>query len=223
MFEFLYNFQGLNQEIFLWINRITNYSSIIAYILQNISYCFNISNFAIIYIIYAIYCYIHLAKIQDFNQRSSRFWVIYNALISIGIIYAIFGVTYAALKFSINLPRPFCSLPLGSFVTIANTQLERCLSSFPSSHSGLTLLVTYFIWPYITKWQKFISCLIILLIAISRITLALHYPADIIYSLLITIIIIIIGRIIYQIFANNLIEWFGKIILNSLNKGRKTI
>ncbi|MDR0329093.1 MAG: phosphoesterase, partial [Rickettsia sp.] len=37
MFELLYNFHGLNQEIFLWINRITNHFSIIAYILQIIS------------------------------------------------------------------------------------------------------------------------------------------------------------------------------------------
>lgn len=214
MFEFLYNFQNLNQEIFLWINKVTNYSSIMAYILQNISYCFNISNFAIIYIISSIYYYIQLAKIQDFNQRSSKFWIIYKEFMRIGIIYSIFGVIYAGLKFSVNLPRPFCSLPAGSFVTIADTQIERCLSSFPSSHSGLSLLVTYIIWPYLTIWQKFISCLIVLLTAISRITLAMHYPADIIYSYLITIIIIIIGKIIYQILENNLIEWFGKIIFS---------
>jgi membrane-associated phospholipid phosphatase len=113
----------------------------------------------------------------------------------------------------LNFPRPFCSLPSNSFTVIANIDLERCESSFPSSHSGLALLVTYFIWSYITIRQKIISCFIVILVAISRITLAMHYPSDIIYSFLITIIIIFIGKIIYKIFANNLLKWFGKIII----------
>ncbi|WP_341749269.1 MULTISPECIES: phosphatase PAP2 family protein [unclassified Candidatus Tisiphia] len=209
MFELLYNFQGLNQEIFLWINGITNHFSIIAYILQIISYCFNITNFAIAYLIYCIYFYTQLKKIQDFNHRQSKFWAIYNKMVMIGIIYTIFGCIYALLKFSVNLPRPFCSLPINSFVTIANIELERCLSSFPSSHSGLALLVAYCIWSYITIRQKIIAILIVILVAISRITLAMHYPADIIYSFLITIIIIILGRIVFRIFANNLIKWLG--------------
>ncbi|WP_341756295.1 MULTISPECIES: phosphatase PAP2 family protein [unclassified Candidatus Tisiphia] len=216
MFELLYNFQGLNQEIFLWINRITNHFSIIAHVLQIISYCFNIANFAIAYLIYCVYFYIQLKKMQDFNQRHIKFWSIYNKMVLIGIIYTIFGCTYALLKFSVNLPRPFCSLPINSFVTIANIELERCLSSFPSSHSGLALLTTYFIWSYITMGQKIIALLIVLLVAISRITLAMHYPADIIYSFLITIIIIIVGRIVFRIFANNLIKCLGNSIFKIL-------
>ncbi|MDR0296630.1 MAG: phosphatase PAP2 family protein [Rickettsia sp.] len=217
MFELLYNFQGLNQEIFLWINRITNHFSIVAYILQIISYCFNITNFATVYLIYCIYFYTQLKKIQDFNQHQIKFWSIYNKMVLIGIIYAIFGCTYALLKFFVNLPRPFCSLPINSFVTIANIELERCLSSFPSSHSGLALLSTYFIWSYITMRQKIIALLIVILVTISRITLAMHYPADIIYSFLITIIIIIFGRIVFKIFANNLIKWLGKGLFKILN------
>ncbi|WP_375318617.1 phosphatase PAP2 family protein [Candidatus Tisiphia endosymbiont of Oplodontha viridula] len=216
MFELLYNFQGLNQEIFLWINRITNHFSIIAHVLQIISYCFNIANFAIAYLIYCVYFYIQLKKMQDFNQRHIKFWSIYNKMVLIGIIYTIFGCTYALLKFSVNLPRPFCSLPINSFVTIANIELERCLSSFPSSHSGLALLTTYFIWSYITMGQKIIALLIVLLVAISRITLAMHYPADIIYSFLITIIIIIVGRIVFRIFVNNLIKCLGNSIFKIL-------
>lgn len=217
MFELLYNFQGLNQEVFLWINRMTNHFSIIAYILQIISYCFNITNFAIAYLIHCVYFYIQLKKIHDFNHRQIKFWSIYNKMVMIGIIYTIFGCTYTLLKFFVNLPRPFCSLHINSFVTIANIELERCLSSFPSSHSGLALLTSYFIWSYITMRQKITALLIVLLVAISRITLAMHYPTDIIYSFFITIIIIIFGKIIFRIFANNLIKWLGNGIFKILN------
>lgn len=212
MFELLYNFQGLNQAIFLYINQLTNHFSIIAAILQIISYCFNISNFAIFYIICCIYFYIQIKKIQDVNQAYLKFWPIYNKLILIGIIYTIFGFTYTILKFSINLPRPFCSLSQDSFITIINISLERCLSSFPSSHVGLALLVAYSIWSNITNIQKIIAILIVILVAISRISLAMHYPADLIWSLVITIMIIFVGKIVFKIFSNNLIKWFGEII-----------
>ncbi len=217
MFELLYNFQGFNQAMFLWINRMTNHFSIIAHILQIISYCFNIFNFAIAYVLYCIYFYIKLKKIQAVDQRQVEFWFIYNKVIMIGIIYTIFGCTYTILKFTINLPRPFCSLPIDNFITIADVGLERCLSSFPSSHSGLTLLVAYFIWPHITTKQKIVVFLIVLLVAISRITLAMHYPADTVYSFLITVIIIIVSKIIFKIFTNNLIKWCGDSLLKIFN------
>ncbi|WP_341763914.1 phosphatase PAP2 family protein [Candidatus Tisiphia endosymbiont of Beris chalybata] len=216
MFEFLYNFLGLNQEIFLYLNKITNYSNILVYILQIISYCFNISNFAIAYFIYSIYFYIRLKKIQDFGQFYIKFWPIYNRLFLLGIIYIIFGLTYTLLKFSVNLPRPFCSLPDHSFTTIADVSLERCLSSFPSSHAGLTLIVAYSIWSNITIPQKIVTALIMLLAALSRITLAMHYPADIIYSYIITAFIIIISKTIFRTFSNNLIKRIGEIIIKKL-------
>ena len=37
-------------------------------------------------------------------------------------------------------------------------------------------------------------CIIILSVALSRITLAMHYPADIIYSAMVTIFVIITGN-----------------------------
>ncbi|XVN42188.1 MAG: phosphatase PAP2 family protein [Candidatus Rickettsia vulgarisii] len=216
MFELLYNFQGLNQSIFLYINQLANHFSIIANILQIISYCFNISNFAIVYFIFCIYFYAQIKKIQDINQAYLKFWSIYNKLILIGIIYAIFGFTYAILKFSVNLSRPFCSLPLGSFVTILDVSQERCLSSFPSSHVGLALLVAYSIWSNITNIQKIMAVLVVILVAVSRISLAMHYPADIIWSLVIIIMIIFIGKIVFKIFSNNLIRWFGEIAFRKL-------
>lgn len=217
MFDFFYNFQGFNQEVFLLINQLTNHFSIIAYILQIFSYCFNITNFAVIYLILCLYFYTQLKHVKDPSIRSNKFWIIYNNMVMIGITYTIFCIIYAILKFTVNLPRPFCSLHTNIFVTIANTSLERCLSSFPSSHTGLAILACYYIWPYITSCQKIIACMVVMLVAISRITLAMHYPADIIYSFFITILLIIIGKIVYKNLENNLVKWSGKIISRMIN------
>ncbi len=217
MFYFFYNFQGFNQEVFLLINQLTTHFSIIACILQIFSYCFNITNFALVYFVLCIYFYVKLKRITDPILRSNKFWLIYTRMIPIGITYTIFGFTYFLLKFTVNLPRPFCSLDPSTFVTIADTKLERCLSSFPSSHAGLALLVCYFIWHYITSSQKIIAGAVVVIVAISRISLAMHYPADIIYSFLITALLIIIGNIIYRKLENNVIKCSGNIISRMIN------
>jgi membrane-associated phospholipid phosphatase len=203
MFELYYNFLGLNQQLFLLINHTTNVS-ILPYILQIISWLFGIANFAVYYILLCMWAY--------FNSCNTN---TYNKLARFGIIYTVFGLTYAALKFQVNLPRPFCSLASGSFITIVNTSSERCLSSFPSSHTGLALLLTYFIWEYLTWIQKIVALLVVVAVGISRITLAMHYPADIIYSLLIAILVIMLGNMLFKLFEKNLIKKVGRFVVHT--------
>lgn len=147
-------------------------------------------------------------------MREERFWSVYNKMTIVGITYACFGFVYAGLKFSVNLPRPFCSLPPDSFKTITNTEVERCLSSFPSAHTGLAVIITYFLWPYLRNSGKIIAIMVVTLVGISRMTLAMHYPADIIYSLFVAFIVIVIGKIVYKLFERNIVRSIGKIMLN---------
>ena len=213
MFEVFYNFCGLNQEIFLFLNKITNIG-LFAYFLRIFSFCFNIANFAIIYIIYCIYLYIQLKKIENDNERQNKFWHSYNKLVEIGIVYGVSGLVFTALKFTVNLPRPYCSIAEGSFITILNTASERCLSSFPSSHAALSVLLTYFIWNYVKLPVKILMICVIILVSLSRISLAMHYPSDIIYGIITGLITILIGKLIFRIFKNNVIKWVGRFILH---------
>jgi membrane-associated phospholipid phosphatase len=61
--------------------------------------------------------------------------------------------------------------------------------------------------------MKMLACLVIALVAISRITLAMHYPADIIYSCLLAVIVIMLGNFIYDKFKEILIRPIGRIIV----------
>ena len=209
MLEIFYNFFGLNEIIFIKLNYITN-KGILPHILYTISSVFFIANFAACYILTCIYFYFKTKKAQNIE---SYFTPIYNELARIGTCYAIFGFTFAGLKFSFNMPRPFCSLSSDQFLTIANTELERCLSSFPSAHTGLSILVAYALWPHINKIAKLICCLVIASVAISRITLAMHYPADIIYSALVTRAAITVGNIIYKMLKPSIVDPVKKIII----------
>jgi membrane-associated phospholipid phosphatase len=145
------------------------------------------------YLLYFIYL------VKTFKKNRDIFWGIKKLthMLKIGLTYAIFGIIFAILKFSVNLPRPFCSMSKDNFVTIIDTSLERCLSSFPSSHVGISLLVAYFLWPSLNFAQRIIASMVVILVSISRMTLAMHYPADVLYGLIITVIIIIAGNHLY--------------------------
>lgn len=194
MKEIFYDLLGANKILFIEINSHTNMATI-PHILQNISNIFFIANFAAVYLLICLYFYY---KTKKASNSAEYFSPIYYELTKIGICYALFGITFATLKFSFNLPRPFCSLSTDEFITIADISLERCLSSFPSAHTGLSLLCAYFAWPHLNKISKFLSCAVVLSVAISRITLAMHYPSDIIYSVLATVIIIIAGNFLHR-------------------------
>ncbi len=218
MYDLFYNFHGLNQQLFLLTNHATNIS-IIPKLLQILSNIFFIGNFVIGYIIICIYFYIKLKQQQETNKQEGfqqYFLKIYHNLVLIGNCYALFGISYTILKFSINFKRPFCSLEPEEFITIMDITGERCLSSFPSAHVGLSVMVIYFLWRYLKPISKLFAILIIILVSISRITLAMHYPADILYSIIIVSIIIIINNYIFNLAKDKIITPIGNFIFKHL-------
>jgi membrane-associated phospholipid phosphatase len=202
MKELLYDFYGYNQGIFYLLNEFC-----ISYKLQvpllYISRIFDIENFAIYYILA-----VAILWVQRRITAPS-----YDFMTKLGTSYACFGLLYAFLKFTINMPRPFCSLPQGSFTTIMDIAHERCLSSFPSSHTGLAILIALNIWPYIGSGMRIFSAFIIGLVALSRVGLAMHYPADIFYSIFIAILVFAISKLVYRLFEDNLIKWVKEYII----------
>lgn len=211
MFEIFYNFYGLNQKIFLLLNQVTN-KSVAPYFLKIISFFFNISTFAMVYTIYCLYLCFLLSRMIDIEQKKNFFWYRYNQVSEIGVSYTFFVLVFFILKYTVNLPRPFCSLPLSYFATIIDIGAQRCLSSFPSSHVGLSVLVTYFSWRYIGTFGKLLMILLVILVSLARISFAMHYPADIFYGIVITIVIILFGRYIYKLTMHNIIEKIGNYI-----------
>jgi membrane-associated phospholipid phosphatase len=212
IYNVIYNFFGINKEIFILVNKITNVG-IIPTLLKISSQFFFIGNFAAYYLIICLYCYF---KLKKRSNPKIEFVPIYNQLVKAGTCYSLFGFAYAALKFGINLPRPFCSLTPSEFTTILDVTKERCLSSFPSAHTGLTILIAYYLWPYLTKYQKAIVLSLIVVVSISRITLAMHYPADIIYSILIASLIIFFSNKLVDYMQNIIVKPIGKIIADVL-------
>ncbi len=213
MYNILYDFWGLNKALFIFINYATNVS-ILPGFLAIISDFFFVGNFPFYYFSICLYFYFKLKKIHklDPSQSHQLFVKIYNKLFEIGMCYTAAGFIYAGLKFGVNLPRPFCSLKSNDFTTILDITNERCLSSFPSAHTALAVMITYYLLPYLRSYQKIIALAIIFTVAVSRITLAMHYPADILYSFIIILAIIWLNKKIFKLCYKHLISPLGAFI-----------
>ena len=125
MLREFYDLFGHNTELFITLNHFTN-TSILPYFLQLISHIFEIYNFAICYVLFCLYQYF---KIRKSTTPKADFDNIFYKLIEAGTIYAFLGLTYAFLKFTVNMPRPFCSLNPDQFISIAN--FEKQTTSLP--------------------------------------------------------------------------------------------
>ncbi|MFK8039920.1 MAG: phosphatase PAP2 family protein [Rickettsiaceae bacterium] len=218
LYDVAYNWLGLNQYLFLEINKITNIG-ILPSLLQFTSHFFDIFHFSIYYIMICLYYYITFRNNQaKLSQKALEkvFWSKYNHMILIGTTYVMLGCTYAFLKFSINFPRPFCSIK--SYYTVANIDAERCLSGFPSAHIAIAVLILYCFKPCLSKMQTIFGIIIIVLVGLSRISLAMHYPADLLYSILFMIFIIYLSKIFVSIFKNNIVKYIGNMILTTIVK-----
>ncbi len=210
--KFFYDWYGYNKEIFLSINH--SFSDLsIQYFFKFISQIFNISSFAICYI-FLVILVIFCSKKNRFSEE--RFLNFYNYFVKIGICYGFIGLSYALMKFTINMPRPYCSLLEGSFVTILDFSGERCLSSFPSAHTAIVILTSYALWPFVRLPVKLGLICLSLLVMLSRIILAMHYPADILYSIIIVMMIIYLGGLFYKLLERSIIEYVGKFFYKNL-------
>jgi len=211
MKEIFYDWYGYNSEIFHILNHMGNIG-ILPETLRCLSFFFNIENFAVYYFILCLvsFCRMRTRSAAEVSKPMDNrsFCITYNRLVFVGICYAVFGLSYAALKFSINMPRPFCSA--SDFQTILDVGHERCMSSFPSSHSGLALMVTILAWEYLSKLLRIVAIILVTLIAFSRIALGMHYPADIVYSYLIVLIVLAISYVVFKLFENNIIKYVGR-------------
>jgi membrane-associated phospholipid phosphatase len=115
------------------------------------------------------------------------------------------------MKFSINSKRPFCLLDSKSYISIGNLEAERCLSGFPSSHISLAFFIAYYLWSYTkNNFQKFCLVSLVVLVGISRISLAMHFPWQLIISLFLVYIVILISQILCRLFKTFLIIPIGK-------------
>lgn len=234
----IFKIAKLNFILFKCINLNFGNNIFLQYISLCLHYIFAFEAFILYFFIIFFYLLINnywiiqkIKKLKDKNIQDNKIIAIakqytarYNFLIFYGFIYFYFACIFILLKFVVNEPRPICSML--EYYSIINVASERCLSSFPSAHTGVAVIYAFFAYQYFCNFKKFdhlaIKILIIFLcflcifiVGNSRIILALHYPLDIISGFLISGVIIYFT---YWIKNSRFYQVLQKFILVIINK-----
>lgn len=214
MKPWLYDFNGWNVKLFLIINQITNSNECIAKMFYYLSRIFYAKNFTIYYLLLAVYLLIKLRNYHG-EKRVYQFNITCNYLLYVGTAYTMFLLVYSKLKHLFSFPRPCCSLSSSEIQTVIdfNTEYVNCFTSFPSAHTGITFFIVACLWHKLNRIGKFAGVVLVIMVGISRLSLAMHYPSDIIYSCIITAMILYTTKAILQI---QIIKSFTQAIQNKI-------
>ncbi len=71
---------------------------------------------------------------------------------------------------------------------------EKDYHSFPSGHTSLITLLVVTLWPVMSPLFRWIGVLLIPLVGWSRVSMGMHFPADVFYGFLFTFVLILIIR-----------------------------
>lgn len=194
--ELYYDWVGGNEVIFLGINNIRDpyYDKCMQWIslLGDHKYFpFHLGVFAAI----ALFT-IALKAIR--NKKGlwnfTTIWVGVFAVLLIG--YVAVGLTTKTLKEYYSYPRPYIALasaPQTVYKLETDDPVED-FRSFPSGHAAFTTLIVVAFWPILPNFLAWCGILFIGLVCWSRISLGMHFPADVLASVFITVPLIMLVR-----------------------------
>ena len=108
------------------------------------------------------------------------------------------------LKHILSFQRPICEMRQDLFIAPYPYLSKVCEHSLPSAHSAFACLLLLSVWPYASIFPRILLILLLLTTCASRIVLAMHYPADILYGILCAIFInFIVSRVINSLYKSN--------------------
>ncbi len=178
-----YDWFGFNQALQKHIHNITECTMYHNIVIIGSSFFGNYLFFPVhmILIIIALALIIHKK-----NQKLSKSSLInyYSHIITVGYVILVSLIVGAICiecsKRYFSLPRPFCAYYLSQTVLLPN-----CFRSMPSGHSAYITIMVMSIWSLLNIFFRCVALITVFLVYFSRIALDMHYPADVLYSVLI--------------------------------------
>ena len=105
--------------------------------------------------------------------------------------YVVVGLLVAALKAGLDLPRPPLALPPGSVHIVGAPEYRH---SFPSGHSAFAMTVAASLWPVLRRGWKILAVLFVAWVGLSRVSLGVHFPADVVGSYALALLTVVAVR-----------------------------
>lgn len=175
LFSMLYDWGGLNRELFSTINGFRG--PVVDGLALAGTRLGDVTNAA--WVLLALLFLAFANRIGPRNMAAGRLpdeRMAREALLIFTVGCAITALLVFAAKAGFNMPRPFKVLPAGS-VNVLAKPVEPY--SLPSGHAALAMLVASVLWPYCKSRPRALLASCVAWVGISRVSVGAHFPADV--------------------------------------------
>lgn len=200
--EIFYDWMGLNEWLFFRINHLRGafYDSLMLWVTE----LGNKYHFPYVLALLAVFAVagtvgMKLKGRAGFKQYAIRWGLLFMVLVAGFIANAI---VITGMKEHFALPRPYAAFdqsPITGNSAQKVYQLEtrapeQARQSFPSGHVAFITLLVVALWPLLGEGMRYFGGFLIFAVAWSRVSLGVHFPADTVWSFLITLLVVIAVR-----------------------------
>lgn len=137
-------------------------------------------------------------------RQQSVMW--FGTFIVLITAFALNIIVIHTLKDHFEYPRPYVALSSSDVVQVEKLESDKNYASMPSGHVAFITLLVVGLWPVLSPHMRLLGMGLIALVAWSRVALGVHFPADTVWSVIITVIVVYCVRtILYAL----LLKFFG--------------
>ncbi|QEK39598.1 phosphatase PAP2 family protein [Candidatus Sneabacter namystus] len=190
--SFIYYVLQYNLKIFSFINGFLCESRTFIIFSKTLAVVFCVKTFVCLFFLAAIFSILFFKfQICIEPKRKNVYIQFFNFFWNLGVNFTIFFAVFYCVKYFAAVPRPYVSSTLteGNF---------HSMSSFPSAHVGLVTLLALHFRLLRSSLSAVFVILVILIVAISRIALCMHYPIDVIAGAVLAILCYFLGRVVQK-------------------------
>ena len=109
------------------------------------------------------------------------------------LAYFVEGYLITWLKLSLDYPRPPLALLPKSFHLIAKPEFHH---SLPSGHATFAMTLGASLWPLFGRNGRLLLAAFVLWVGVSRVSLGVHFPADVLAGYLIGLLVVLTSRLL---------------------------
>ncbi|MDX1974941.1 MAG: phosphatase PAP2 family protein [Rickettsiales bacterium] len=201
LLDVFYHWFGLNESLFLSIYRIQGESYSLW--MKAVTQLGNYHNFP--YYLGAVIAFIALSvaiktiRGEPIQKRHMALWVSVLAILVAGHI--INGVTIIVIKNYSEFPRPYVELSSEQVEGLdRRDEPDEQFRSFPSGHAAFITMILMSLWPVLSSGIRLFALCLALTIYWSRMALGMHFPADIVGGILITVLVMrLVKSVVFSI------------------------
>jgi len=197
--EVWYDWAGNNDKLFLTINHVRQNEYDVA--MQYISWFGERAHF--LHYMMGLFVIAALLTLFRVVMGKKQTWAYISSWIGVFVVmfagWQVEGHMTRNLKEYFSYPRPYIAYASGTeMYKMEEIDRAKDFESFPSGHVAFTTLLVVALWPILGDITAMCGVALVFLMGWSRVSLGVHFPADVLGAVIFTVpVIVLLRRILY--------------------------